>query len=163
MRLHPDAGPRPARRRLMRWIVLGATAAAAAGIAVAILASRGRERSPSLTGPVSGSLVQGGDLGELGDAEALRNKVEPALAQGSAKPKAALSREQVQCEAAARALQPGTQILVYVASSRWQGTPAQVLGFSPTTTPAAGRRTPTRIYVMGLQRCRLLSFQSYAP
>jgi hypothetical protein len=71
-----------------------------------------------------------------------------------------------QCEGAARALQPGSQVLVYVATARWQGTPAEVLGFSPPGAPATnspGRPTPTRVYVLSRPGCRLLVFQSFAP
>src|SRR5207248_8173375 len=74
--------------------------------------------------------------------------------------------EALPCEANARALQPGTQVLVYRATARWQGTPAVVFGFSaqsPTSTRQAGRPSPTRVYVMARSGCRLLVFQSYAP
>ena len=63
-------------------------------------------------------------------------------------------------------MQPGAQSLVYAATARWQGTSAEVLGFTvapPPTTVAAGRPAPVRVYVMALRGCRLLVFQSYAP
>jgi len=73
--------------------------------------------------------------------------------------------EPPRCEAAARTLQPGRAVLVYVATARWQGTAADVFGFSPEGAPAttSSRPTPTRVYVLARSDCRLLVFQSYAP
>ena len=72
--------------------------------------------------------------------------------------------EAPRCDAAARTLQPGRAVLVYVATARWQGTAADVFGFSPEGVPATSSRpTPTRVYVLARSDCRLLVFQSYAP
>src|SRR5436189_244750 len=52
------------------------------------------------------------------------------------------------------------------ATARWQGTPADVFGFSPPGAPATsspGRPAPMRVYVLARSDCRLLVFQSYAP
>jgi hypothetical protein len=144
-------------------------------------------------GPVSGQLIRAGDLGDVDDAQALRAKVEPGLPakagpQTAASPAAgdqsagaapstattqrrALSAarttgEPSRCEGVARTLQPGRVVLVYLATARWQGTPADVFGFSPAGAPATsspGRPTPTRVYVLARSDCRLLVFQSFAP
>jgi len=79
---------------------------------------------------------------------------------------AAGPRQTPRCEAEARKLQPKGAVLVYEATVRWQGTPADVFGFSPPGAPATsapGRRTPTRVYVLSRSDCHLLVFQSYAP
>jgi hypothetical protein len=176
---------------LGRWVTAGVAAAVAAGVIVAVVVHPGTSQKKAsfraagqAVGP-STATVDGGDLGELPDAAALRSRVEPSLrlptstagtnpgdttgrtAPGSpvlgARKAAPASAH---CEAAARALQPGTQRLVYAATARWQGTPAEVFGFSPAPTPttaAAGRPAPVRVYVMALRGCRLLVFQSYAP
>jgi hypothetical protein len=70
----------------------------------------------------------------------------------------------LQCVPAARALQREPDVLVYVARATWQGTPADVLGFSPPGARTTGSRpAPTRVYVLARSDCHLLVFQSYAP
>ena len=145
-------------------------------------------------GPVSSNLVQAGDLGNVDDSLALRAKIQPGLpapasapaaegqasSGGAAGARAESGTEQralsatkpttasqaPKCEAAARALQPQGAVLVYEAIARWQGTPADVFGFSPPGPPATsapGRPTPTRVYVLARSDCHLLVFQSFAP
>src|SRR5437763_411211 len=61
------------------------------------------------------------------------------------------------CEAQARKLQPNGVVLVYEATARWQGTPADVFGFSPPGAPATsspGRPAPMRVYVLARSDCR---------
>lgn len=180
--------------RLSRWAAIGGVAAVALGVLVGIVATRDTTSKHQFasrdtsSGPVSPTAVDGGDLGVVDDATALRAKVEPGVASSAAAPSAeaapsassspaaaaapAGARKQaatagvVPCEREARALQPGTEVLVYRATAAWQGTPAVVLGFSPADAPATtapGRRVPTRVYVLARSDCRLLSFQSYAP
>jgi len=70
------------------------------------------------------------------------------------------------CEAEARKLQPAGAVLLYEATARWQGMPADVFGFSPPGAPATSspsRPAPTRVYVLRRSDCQLLVFQSYAP
>jgi len=146
-------------------------------------------------GPVAKDLVRAGDLGDVDDAQALRARIQPGLPAGAAMqgqaqaatPAApgsgagaatngaaapvqrglrAASGEAPRCEAAARALQPSGAVLVYEATARWQGTPADVFGFSPPGSPATsvpGRPPPTRVYVLARSDCHLLVFQSFAP
>ena len=122
------------------------------------------------SGPVAANVVEAGDLGDLPDDKALKARVEPSLSTDEAAPSAAplagatgaaapetttqtarptakqetlrsTSARPLPCEAQARALQPGTQLLVYRATARWQGTPAVVFGFTgagPVTTRSAG-------------------------
>jgi hypothetical protein len=117
-------------------------------------------------------LVEGGDLGDLADAQVLHDKLHPMFGAGrpvGAQPTVPAdrlhSRSPAPCEATARTLQPGDEVLVYVAGARWQGTPAEVLGFSPPDARAtsSGRPIPTRVYVLARSGCRLLAFQSFAP
>ena len=187
--------PAPTRRRQWT-VVIAAGAAAAAVIAGLVVTRAGTSSKPSDTaaGPVASNVVRAGDLGDVDDAQGLRAKIEPGLpamaaAGPSANPGAAAGQtggsaagaaterrtasaarraasEAPRCEAAARALQPGRDVLVYVATARWQGTPADVFGFSPAGAPATsspGRPTPTRVYVLARSDCHLLVFQSYAP
>jgi hypothetical protein len=146
-------------------------------------------------GPVSKDLVRAGDLGDVDDAQALRAKIQPGLPAGAAvrgqaqaatpaapgagagapanrsaataqRGLSAAAGETPRCEAAARALQPSGAALVYEATARWQGTPADVFGFSPPgsqATSVPGRPTPTRVYVLARSDCHLLVFQSFAP
>ena len=169
-----------ARRFPTRWAAAGAVAAVAAGVVVVLAVQPGSHQTRSATvgqgqGGITGAagaVINGGDLGDISDAAALRAKVEPAVhpsfqasataggsaasegvsgsaesgAAGGASPSPppaptvethAQSRAvplagrapppAVRCEAAARALQPGPQSLIYAASARWQGTPAEVL------------------------------------
>ena len=70
------------------------------------------------------------------------------------------------CEAVARSLQPKGARLTSVATTIWQGTPADVFAFRPPGVPATsapGRQTPRRVYVLARSDCHLLVFQSYAP
>jgi len=145
------------------------------------------------SGPVASNFIEAGDIGDLADDKTLKARVEPSLfateagasaaapapAAGGAAPqtsgqpsaksdalRSAAAAGPLPCEAKARALQPGAQVLVYRASARWQGTPAVVFGFtaaSPTPTRPSGKPSPTRVYVMARSGCRLLVFQSYAP
>jgi hypothetical protein len=198
-------GPGRSRRRRL----VAAAGAVAAAIVVGVVVTRAgtsHKSSTTASGPVSSSLVHGGDLGNVDDATALRARVEPSLSAGvngagatagaqsgaagspdaaapfaagadtaspatSAAPAPRPVRqpgpgEPPRCEAQARKLQPAGAALTYVATARWQGTPADVLGFSPPGAPATsspGRATPTRVYVLARSDCRLLVFQSYAP
>jgi hypothetical protein len=61
------------------------------------------------------------------------------------------------CEGNARSLGPTTDRLVFVATARWQDTPAIVLAFVPEP-PASG---PARVYVMAEADCRLLFSDVY--
>ena len=192
-----DAVGRPTPGRRRQWTVVVAAGAVAAALLVGLVVTRVGTSSRSAktaAGPVSTNLVRAGDLGDVGDAQALRSKIEPGLtsagahapadqgaapgeAAGGAASKAAPQRQAVsgarpvaaeapRCETAARALQRSRDVLVYVATARWQGTPADVFGFSPAAAPATsspGRPTPTRIYVLARSDCHLLVFQSYAP
>jgi hypothetical protein len=125
------------------------------------------DSSNALTGagPVSANLIRGGDLGDVDGDQALRQKIEPTLKTGashtSQKP-----GPQPACAGEARKLQRSGPVLTYVATARWQGTAADVFGFSPPGAPATssrGRPSPTRLYVLARSDCRLLVFQSYAP
>jgi hypothetical protein len=197
----------PDRRdpRVPRWAVLAGVGAIAAGLVFgAVVVTRGDRARPASTaaakgaGPVSAHLVEGGDLGDVADAQGLHDKLQPTLGAASTQAAAAArspapsagksdtatsgnavsgtalgtvpakrlaGRRTVPCEAAARALQPGPQILTYVADARWQGTPAEVLGFSPADArgSSSARPVPTRVYVLARSGCRLLVFQSFAP
>src|SRR5205823_14201651 len=193
------------RRR--RWTLVAVAGGAAAAVLVGVLVTGVSTSHKSSTaalrkaGPVSSQLVRAGDLGDVDDAQALRDKIEPGLPAASA-PQATASpsaqagtpgatgggivrgapstatterrtlnaarapSEAPRCDAAARTLQPGRAVLVYVATARWQGTAADVFGFSPEGVPAtssAVRPTPTRVYVLARSDCRLLVFQSFAP
>jgi hypothetical protein len=152
--------------RFPRWAAVAVIAAVVLGVVVGVLATRdsGDSGKPKSLGPVSTHVVDGGDLRDLNDDAALRAKVEPVLATSASAPRSTQSA--TTCEGETRALQPGTEVLVYRATATWQGTPAVVLGFSPVGAPATnspGRRPPTRVYVVARSGCRLLSFQSYAP
>jgi hypothetical protein len=178
-------------RRLVTAAAGIAAAVLVAGGVVALV-HRGASRSSSTAsralGPVAANVVEAGDLGDLADDKALKAQVEPSLSTTEAAPAAgaagaAASKAPAQtgaksealrsssarplpCEAQARALQPGTQVLVYRAAARWQGTLAVVFGFTaagPTPTRSAGALSPTRVYVMARSGCGLLHFQSYAP
>ena len=198
----PAGKPATSDRGVPRWAALAGVAAVAVGVLVGLVATRdtgSRQNYAAVgesAGPVSSDVVNGGDLGEVDDDTALRQKLEPHMLQtqskagasGEAATSAAASppsstpaegapsrgasagvekgsdRSAVPCEREARALQPGTEVLVYQATATWQGTPASVLGFSPPGAPATNsRRVPTRVYVLARSDCRLLSFQSYAP
>ncbi|MCU1451696.1 MAG: hypothetical protein JWP02_3866 [Acidimicrobiales bacterium] len=199
--------------RVPRWTAIAGAGAIAAGLVVgAVVMTRGDRARPTSSlaaqaaAPVSAHLVEGGDLGEVADAQVLHDKLQPNLggpssaasAQGTAGARSPMAatpaagsdtgasaktasgaapaggtvpakrlagRRPVPCEATARALQPGEEVLTYVADARWQGTPAEVLGFSPADAPGSGsgRPAPTRVYVLARSGCRLLVFQSFAP
>ena len=190
------------RRFPPRWAAAGAAGAVAAAVIGLLIVRPGHHATPtaskgnSAVGQAldSGNVINGGDLGDVSDADALRAKVEPVLhpassgegaaagqtAGGSSggdvgvRPPAAPpgtvratanSRITGRCEGAALGLQRGPQVLLYAASARWQGTPAEVLAFAAggTTTTAASRPSSVRVYVMAARGCRLLVFQSYAP
>jgi hypothetical protein len=178
-------------------------AAALAAVVVIVIVVREGSHHRKTAGPNSGSatrvtVVDGGDLGDVPDAAALKAEVEPSIrrgapsATGGASPssaaggspfgpaatrsstgptapapssRVATDPSAIPCEGQARALQPGPQSLVYFAGAKWQGTAAEVLGFSstPPATTAPGRPPPVRVYVMSRRGCRLLVFQSYAP
>jgi hypothetical protein len=121
---------------------------------------------PGLTTTAGPQAAASGASGQAGGASAgAANGAEPtATTQKRALSAARTATEQPRCEAAARDLQPGRDVLVYVATARWQGTPADVFGFSPAGAPATSSRpTPTRVYVLARSDCHLLVFQSYAP
>jgi len=190
-----DAVDKPAPERRRQWTVVVAAGAVAAALLVGLVVTRAGTSSKSsktAAGAVSPNLVRAGDLGDVGDAQGLRAKIEPQLtptaaAHAPSKPtpaagpaagagaqsttdqrvaSAARQTEAPRCEGAARALQRGRDLLVYVATARWQGTPADVFGFSPAGAPVTGspgRPTPTRVYVLARSDCHLLVFQSYAP
>jgi hypothetical protein len=187
--------PTPDRRRQWT-VVVAAGAVAAALLLGLVVTRAGTSSKSSKTAAVSSNLVRAGDLGNVDDAQGLRAKIEPRLTQTAAQApdKGAASAagqsggggggaaatperraasearqapaEAPRCEGAARALQPGRALLVYVATVRWKGTPADVFGFSPAGAPVTGspgRPTPTRVYVLARSDCHLLVFQSYAP
>lgn len=139
----------------------------AVAVAIAITRSDTSSDSRSAAGPVSTNVVRAGNLGDASDEQALREKVEPALtARASITPTTTSKAAPSRCEPQARALQPAGAMLVYEATARWQGTPADVIGFSPPGAPKTtvpDRRPPTRVYVLARSDCRLLVFQSYAP
>jgi len=153
-----------------RWKLVGVIGALAVAIAIAIVITRGSTSSTSASleksGPVSGSLVRAGALGNIDGEQALRAKIEPALHSGDT-PTSAGTSDSPLCTSQARKLQPAGAPLTYVATARWQGTAADVFGFSPlgapATTGSAGRPHPTRVYVLARSDCRLLVFQSFAP
>src|SRR5207248_10570812 len=94
---------------------------------------------------------------ETASPSATRQPVPPPVTEPGQPPR---------CEAQARKLDSKGAALVYEATARWQGTPADVFGFSPSGAPATsapGRPTPTRVYVLARSDCHLLVFQSYAP
>jgi len=116
-------------------------------------------------GPVSAKLVRAGDLGDSDGDQTLRQRVEPALRAGAPHTSGQPGPVPV-CAAEARKLQRNGPALSYVATAQWQGTPADVVGFSPSGGPAKsspGRPSPTRLYVLARSDCHLLVFQSYAP
>jgi hypothetical protein len=141
-------------------------AALVVGVVVARV-STSNNSSSAPRGPVSHNLVRAGDVGDVNNELTLRGLVEPALYQQTAPArKPAGARQTPRCETEARKLQPNGAVLVYEATARWQGTPADVFGFSPPGAPATsvpGRRAPTRVYVLSRSDCHLLVFQSYAP
>jgi len=155
-------------------LVIGAVVAtvlvALGAVALAGRGGAGGSRRSQGAGPVAGALVDAGDLGEVADAQALRQRVEPALpttgTSGTAQSAKRTRGPSLPCEAETRRLHPTSQLLVYRAAARWQGTPAVLFGFTGTApAPArpAGKPTPTRVYVMSRADCELLVFQSYAP
>jgi negative regulator of sigma E activity len=187
---------RDRRRQWTVVVVAGAVAAALLVALVVTRVGTSSKSSNTAAGPVSSNLVRAGDLGNVDDAQGLRAKIEPRLTQTAAQapdkgaasaagqsggggagaaatPERRVASEARQapaeaprCEGAARALQPGRALLVYVATARWKGTPADVFGFSPAGAPVTGspgRPTPTRVYVLARSDCHLLVFQSYAP
>jgi len=153
-----------------RWKVGAVVVVVVAAVIVGVVATRlahsgGPPDGLRGAGPVSAKLVRAGDLGTIESDEALRQKIEPALRVGaphtSEQPRPAPT-----CAAEARKLQRNGPVLTYVATAQWQGTPADVFGFSPSGGPATsspGRPSPTRLYVLARSGCRLLVFQSYAP
>ncbi len=155
------------RRPLATRAVAAGIGAIVVGVAVWLLVARDSGSKPAHqpAGPVAANVVEGADLGELKDDASLRAAVEPRVfASTSSVARHRSSQATWPCEREARALQPGTEVLVYRATATWQGTSAVVLGFSPPAAPApSSRRPPTRVYVLARSGCRLLSFQSYAP
>jgi hypothetical protein len=141
----------------------------AAVIVIGILVARSSTSGDSGktgAGPVSSNLVRAGDLGNVADAQGLKAKIEPGLPGHAPVATRGSSSDAAKCETAARALQPRGTTLVYVATAHWQGTAADVFGFSPPGAPATtapGRPSPTRVYVLALSDCHLLVFQSFAP
>jgi hypothetical protein len=188
-------GPTPQRRRQWTVVVAAGAVAAALLVGLVVTrAGTSSKSSKTAAGAVSPNLVRAGDLGDVDDAQGLRAKIEPQLtptaaarapgnptpaagqtggagAQSTTERRVASAAQQTpteatRCERAARALHPGRDLLVYVATARWQGTPAEVFGFSPAGAPVTGspgRPTPTRVYVLARSDCHLLVFQSYAP
>jgi len=161
---------------MKRWAAVAVVVAVVLGVIVGFVATRDSgSKSPASqdasAGPVSPQVVDAHDLGAINDDAALKSKVEPNVGAAAAATSAHATsskthRTVAPCESETRALQPGTEVLVYRATATWQGTPAVVLGFSPVGAPATsspGRRPPTRVYVVARSGCRLLSFQSYAP
>ena len=152
------------------WKVIAVVAAVALVVVIGVVVTRqsgSGESSNGLSGAgsVSAKLVHGGELGDIDSDQALRQTIEPALKKGAPhttqRPGPAPT-----CAAEARTLQRSGPDLTYVATARWQGTPADVFGFSPSGAPATGspvRPSPTRLYVLARSDCRLLVFQSYAP
>ncbi len=136
----------------------------AAAIVVGVVVTRSGG-GPKSGGPVSTRLVRAGDLGNLSDAQALRARVEPALGRTSVAPSRSPAASLPRCEQMARAMQPGNNVLVYVAAARWQGMAVDVYGFSPAGAPpsAASHRAPVRVYVVARSDCRLVVFQSFSP
>jgi hypothetical protein len=113
------------------------------------------------------SPVEGGDLGEIADGRDLLARVAPTLGSndsfaGAASPSAASSEAGSvpearvvgtrACETEARATDPSTGALVYVAEADNVGTPAKVLGFA---SPAGGR--PITLFLMAQDGCRLIA------
>jgi hypothetical protein len=152
------------RRKLVA--VVGAVAAV---IVIGVLVARSSTSGDSGktgAGPVSSNLVHAGELGNVADVQGLKAKIEPGLPGRAPGVTRASSSDAAKCETAARALQPQATTLVYVATARWQGTDAEVFGFSPPGAPATtapGRPSPTRVYVLARSDCHLLVFQSFAP
>ena len=136
-------------------------------VVIGVLATRSSTSSDSAkTDPVASNLVLAGDLGPLDSEQALRTKVEPALSGGGARPTGTEPTEVAGCVGVARKLQPQGAALAYVATTRWQGTDAEVFGFNPPGVPAtssAGRPARTRMYVLARSDCHLLVFQSFSP
>ncbi|MDP9071969.1 MAG: hypothetical protein M3N68_11975, partial [Actinomycetota bacterium] len=136
------------------------------------------------SGP-AGGVLDGGDLGEESDAQALARTVEDALEGGPAR-RGSASRPQstraspgqadsaaapaamedvMACAEAARGLLgPDPGELVYTAAVRYQGTPAVVLAFR--VAPAAQAddadepRRAHRVVVMAREGCRPLVVQA---
>jgi hypothetical protein len=153
--LNPDQG-----RRLAVVVI---AIAAVVVIGVLVIRASTSDTSSKDGGPVSSHLIRAGDIGDLKDELALRAAVEPAL-RGSARQRS--GSEPLRCTAEARKLQPAGAVLTYEAAARWQGSTAEVFGFSPPGAPATssgGRPAQTRLYVLARADCRLLVFQSYAP
>jgi hypothetical protein len=154
-----------------RWKLVAVMGALVVAIAIGIIVTRSSTSSTSTSiensGPVSANLVRAGALGDVNGEQALRDKIEPALRTGGAQRASTSVSDAPLCTTQARELQPQGAPLAYVATARWQGTPADVFGFSPpgapATTGAAGRPHPTRVYVLARSDCRLLVFQSFAP
>ncbi|MBV8160219.1 MAG: hypothetical protein JO265_04785 [Acidimicrobiia bacterium] len=168
------ATPRWQRAAVGGAIVVGVVAVA---VGVGVVVTRAGGSHPSSTtplakdGPVSANLVRAGDLGPVEGDQALRAKIEPALTALGVRHQPATTATTAAsapplCDGVARALQPRGATLAYLATALWQGTPADVLGFSPAGAPATtapGRRPQTRVYVLARSDCRLLVFQSFAP
>lgn len=154
-----------------RWKLVAVIGALAVAIAIAIIVTRASTSSTPASldksGPVSASLVRAGALGDVDGEQALRDKIEPALRTGGASQASGGTTDAPLCVVQARKLQPAGASITYVATARWQGTPADVFGFSPpgapATTGSVGRPHPTRVYVLARSDCRLLVFQSFAP
>lgn len=146
--------------------VLGAVAAAAIIGVVITRATSGNSGPSDKPLPVSANLIRGGDLGDLGDELQLREKLEPTLLGSTASSTARSSDVDPRCTAVAHKLQPAGAVRVYQATAVWKGAAADVFGFSPPGAPATSSRghpTPTRVYVLARDDCRLLVFQSFAP
>lgn len=148
-----------------RWKLVAVVAGIVAVIVIGVVLTRGgtTDKSSEDDGPVSSHLIRAGDIGDVKDELALRALVEPALRGGTGQHSGSGSPH---CTAEARKLQPAGAVLTYEAVARWQGSAAEVFGFSPPGPPATGsgsRPAPTRLYVLSRVDCRLLVFQSYAP
>jgi hypothetical protein len=145
--------------------VLGAVAAAVIIGVVITRATSGDSARSNTSLPVSAKLIHGGNLGAVNDEQQLRAKLEPELV-GTASSTSPRSSDEPRCAAVAHKLQPAGAVRVYEATATWKGAAADLFGFSQPGAPATSSRahpTPTRVYVLARDDCRLLVFQSFAP
>jgi hypothetical protein len=127
-------------------------------------AASNRRGAASVGGDNESATGNGASAGAAGVAGPANPTPGPSVTALPTRPVAG-PRQPPRCEVQARQLDAKGAELTYEATARWQGTPADVFGFSPAGAPTSspGRPPPTRVYVLARSDCHLLVFQSYAP
>lgn len=103
----------------------------------------------------SGTVINGGDLGQQSDAMALSQRLGPELAERES-PGASVAPGSVPCGDSEAALPVDQAELVYSARLEWEGTPAVVLGYR-----VEGPSLARLLLVLAEADCRLIVTQSF--